>query len=96
MPPELPENLTPFIRDFWVLSTCRGASQAGPTPIPWTAIDQFAERHGYTDNVLTYEDFTCYMHALDSEYLSVIGEEIEKKTKQAESKGKSEPKRSQW
>lgn len=38
----------------------------------------------------------CYMHALDSEYLAVIGEEIEAKQKQAESKGKSEPKRSKW
>ncbi len=74
-------------------------SQAGPTPIPWTAIDQYAERQGYADNVLTYEDFICYTHALDSEYLSVMSEEIEKQQKQAESKGKSksrEPSRSNW
>lgn len=84
VPPPLPGYLEQYIRDFWVLSTCRQASMSGPGPIPWTALDQFAARNGYADDVVLYEDFMSYMMALDSEFIKVTGEEIERKQKQAE------------
>lgn len=63
-------------------------------------MDQYAERCGYADNVLLYEDFLAYMTALDFEYLAVMHEEISKKTKAAESKSNrapaTQPKRSKW
>lgn len=72
---------------------------SGPGPIPWTAIDQYAERHGYTQDVLLYEDFIAYVTAIDLEYLAVINEETQRKQQEAESKGKAQakqPKRSNW
>ena len=62
-------------------------------------MDQYAERNGYTSNVLLYEDFMSYVRALDEEYLNVVSEEMARKQKQAESEGKSQasaPKRSKW
>lgn len=59
---------------------------SGPGPIPWTALDQFATRNGYAADVVLYEDFMAYMMALDSEFIKVTSEEIEKKQKQAEAK----------
>lgn len=72
---------------------------SGPGPIPWTAIDQYAERHGYTQDVLLYEDFMAYVTAIDIEYLAVINEETQRKQQEAENKGKAQakqPKRSNW
>ena len=65
---------------------------SGPGPIPWTAIDQYAERHAYTQDVLLYEDFIAYVTAIDLEYLAVINEETQRKQQEAESKGKAQAK----
>jgi hypothetical protein len=62
---------------------------SGPGPIPWTAIDHYAERQGYTQDVLIYEDFIAYIHALDAEYLAVVQEEMSRKQKEAENKGRA-------
>jgi phosphoketolase len=59
---------------------------SGPGPIPWTALDQYATRYGYDEDIVIYEDFMAYMSALDAEFLKVVGEEIERKQKQAEQK----------
>ena len=70
---------------------------SGPGPIPWTSIDHYADRHGYTQDILIYEDFMAYIHALDIEYLDVVNEEMQANQKAAESKGKAQaPTRSKW
>jgi len=84
VPPPLPDRLVPFIEDYWTLSTCRSFTPGGAGPIPWTAIDQFAERNGYANNILVYEDFIAFIQALDHEYLTVMNEETEKMTRKAE------------
>lgn len=39
-------------------------------------MDQFADRHGFIEDVILYEDFMDYMVAMDSEYTAVCREEI--------------------
>jgi len=39
-----------YLHHFYEASTCRPPSYSGILPIPWTAVDRLAARHGYTDD----------------------------------------------
>lgn len=63
------------------LATTRPPSMAGVLPIPWTAIDRYAERadiNGQDD----FEDFVSYIRSMDQTFLDFH----EKKRKSEESK----------
>lgn len=52
-------------------------------PIPWRAIDRYAERIGLLDDEVEYTDFVEIVQALDVAFLGVINKD----------KSKSEPKK---
>lgn len=87
-PPDLPDYLYSYISDFWVLSTCRAYTTAGPLPIPWDAIDTYARRNGHGQNVRLYEDFMFFIQALDNEWLRVQMEAIQAAKTKAEQQAK--------
>ena len=59
------EELTGVWAAFGELHTCRGIGmEAGP--IPWTAIDRYAERHGIEGD--DFEEFLILVRAMDDEY----------------------------
>lgn len=62
--PTLFPNLAPFYAAFCELSTCRPASMYGTSPIPWTAVMQYAEHHGQDRSDLLY-----LIRAIDREYI---------------------------
>lgn len=45
--PELDRGLALYWVAYCDLSTCRPSSMGGVLPIPWTAIDQYAQRYDY-------------------------------------------------
>jgi hypothetical protein len=98
IPPELPDHLEQYVKDFWQLTTCRNFHQGGSGPIIWTAIDAYAERHGYTDDVDKYEEFMACMTAMDTAYMKHFSESADK-AREGAAKGKKPgpaPKKSQW
>lgn len=50
-------------------------------PIPWRAIDKYAERLGLLDDEVAYDDFVAAINAMDEEYLTVQREQAEVKTR---------------
>lgn len=76
LPPDLDPYLAEYVSHFWELSTDRALGYAGVGPIPWRALDQYAERLGITDDDVLYEDFRSAITALDEEYLLVQAEQI--------------------
>lgn len=50
-----------FFEAFMELHTCRGGMNDGP--IPWTAVDQYCTRHGFSDDL--YEDVLYHVRAVD-------------------------------
>lgn len=75
--PELRDDLVIFWRAYDELSTCRGyAGMSGvPTPIPWTAIDRYAIRHGiHTD---LFDDLVEIVRAMDDAFRTHAMEQIE-------------------
>lgn len=75
--PEMREDLLPFWRAYEDLSTCRGfAGMSGvPTPIPWTAIDRYASRHGFVGDM--FDDLVDITRAMDEEFRAHAMEAIE-------------------
>lgn len=65
--PELFSGLEVYYEAFLELTTCRQVG-FGEGPIPWDAIDRYAERHGIADEE-DYEDFVDMVRALDDAYL---------------------------
>jgi len=47
--PEVPESLGLYRRAFIELQTARPPGMNGPSPIPWTAIHQWAQRNAIED-----------------------------------------------
>ncbi len=78
---------------FELLSTCRQISQGGVGPIPWSAIDQFAQQQGFADDEVAYQDFVHIIQALDEVYLTKKASEIERERKKQS--GKSQTVRAQ-
>lgn len=71
-PPEVAPELLPYLHAFWLLSTTRGVSFGGPLEIPWTAIDQYAQRNGFADDDIDYDTFVEVIHGLDRFFLTHI------------------------
>ena len=76
LPPDIEPGLLEVLDHFWQLSTDRPFTFAGPGPIPWRALDQFAERLGYVGDDVAYNDFIAAIGALDEEFLIVKAEQI--------------------
>lgn len=54
----------------------------GPGPIPWSAIDRWAQRHGITDPD-AFDDLVVLVRAQDDAYLSHHREKADEKRSQA-------------
>ena len=80
---------------FELLSTCRQISQGGVGPIPWAAFDQFAQRQGFADDEIAYNDFVYIMQSLDEVYLTRKAAEIDRERKKAGPNGGPEAVRAQ-
>lgn len=77
IPPEIPDHLNSYVQHFWRLSTCRSVIAPGyPGPIPWVAIDQYANQIGVEDEAL-YDDMVTIIEAMDLAFL----EEVKEKAK---------------
>lgn len=63
-----------LIHAFSELSTCRPSSMGGVAPIPWSAIAEYADRHGLDD---TFIDIVLYA---DSEFITHINKEKKAKS----------------
>ena len=72
IPPEVDEELVPYLRHFWELSTERAAAFSTLLPIPWSSIDQYAKQYGYADDEIDYDDFVTIIRALDETFLNEI------------------------
>lgn len=68
--PETQEWLDYYWRAFLDLSTTRQIGM-GAGPIPWTAINEWAARHGVTD-IDDFEDLAFIVQRLDGEHLRLI------------------------
>ena len=68
---------------FEQLSTCRQVVLGAVGPIPWSAIDQYAQRMGIEDDEIAYDDFVWIIQQLDELFLKRKGEEIEAERKKA-------------
>lgn len=67
--PELRPDLIPFWKAYDELATCRGyAGMSGvPLAIPWTAIDTYAIRHGFTGD--SYDDLVDIIREVDKAFV---------------------------
>lgn len=65
--PDLPPGLDWYVEAFLALASCRPQGMAGPGPIPWTALDRYAQRHGIAG--AEFEIFEVLIAALDSAWL---------------------------
>ena len=43
---------------------------AGAGPIPWHVMDKYAERQGYLEDQVLYDDFIYLIRQLDEEFLA--------------------------
>jgi len=87
IPPELEDNDGRYVNAFWHLSTCRIVGPSGvPGPIPWTAIDQYAERYGfvYFDDI--YDEFVAVISAMDQEFVTHMNKQAELNISKRENK----------
>lgn len=88
VPPDLDPEDQNYIIWFWDLARDRTYTSGGPGPIPWSSCHMYAGTlglHRYED---LYEDFMHAMKAMDSEYIAVVNEEMERQKKEAESRRK--------
>lgn len=85
--PEVPSHLR-FVQDaFSVLGRDRQLGFGGAGPIPWSAIDRYAERFGIDDP----DDFTRFsdlIMAMDGAYMRYQAEAAEREKKAAKVKAK--------
>ena len=77
LPPDLEPHLEEYVDHFWTLSTDRYLGFGAMGPIPWRAIDKYAERTGLLDDEVAYDDFVAAISAMDEEYLTVQREQAE-------------------
>jgi len=72
---------------FEKLSTCRQIVMGAIGPIPWSAIDQYAQRMGVVDDELAYEDFVAIIQELDEAFIERRSKDIAAEKKKAEANG---------
>ena len=65
-----------IIQAYFDLSTCRTIGMS-PGPIPWTAVDLWAERNALS--ATEYEELEFFIRRMDSKYQKLVREESEKK-----------------
>ena len=61
---------------------------SGVGPIPWSAIQQWAQHEGFADDEIAYRDFVYIVQSLDELYLKRKSAEIERERKKASGKSK--------
>jgi len=66
--PEVPQHLAMVWSAFFLLSGDRSIGFEGPGPIPFLAIDRYAERFGLTGDADEFERFVELIRAMDAEY----------------------------
>ena len=81
---------TNILAAFWKLSTCRSTGM-GTGPIPWTAIDTFAVRHGYDVDEIEYSSFVYLITEMDSVFLKYVADENEKEKRRGKSRSVRKP-----
>jgi len=85
---EDPDEALHFVWDaFWNLTTDRQVGFA-TGPIPWTAIDRYADRH-QLHAVDSFERFHALIRAMDSTYLEHRERELENARKEKPPHGHS-------
>jgi len=72
--PEVPFGTQFLLEAFDELSTCRALGFGGAGPIPWTAVQQYAEAHGYDDE--TRDVLLEVVRALDLVYMNWMAERL--------------------
>jgi hypothetical protein len=81
--PELELGLEPYWNAFWALSGDRQiGAMGGVGPIPFTALERWAARHGIAD-ADDFEELERFVRALDGEYIRWAAAETEKRLKAA-------------
>lgn len=78
--PELPAHLRAYLRAYNELDTCRKLGFGAVGPIPWTAIDRYAARHGYLGD--DFDDLVYVLMRMDD-----AARRITQETKGKESQG---------
>ena len=53
---------------FWALSSCRALGMS-IGPIPWSAIDAYARRHGFDEDPQSYDAFMFLIQDMDSVFM---------------------------
>lgn len=74
--PEIPEGAEIFFQHFYDLTTCRQFGDQ-PGPIPWLAIAQYADHHGYVG--AAKEIVIQVMRDMDNTYLEWTAKEIKRR-----------------
>lgn len=70
--PDLAPGLGWYLDAFAELASCRPMAMSGIGPIPWTALDTYARRHGIAGEA--FETFALLIAALDTAWLAHIEE----------------------
>lgn len=78
--PDLPAHLRAYLRAYNELDTCRALGFGAVGPIPWTAIDCYAARHGYLGD--DFDDLVYVLMRMDA-----AARKIAQETKGKESQG---------
>lgn len=84
-PPELLIGAASIWEAFWRLTTTR-QSGMGVGPIPWTAIDRYAQRHAI-DDPDDFDELTELIMTMDQTYLEHVRKEQEAAAKAARRPG---------
>lgn len=88
--PELDFFQARVIRAFEELSSCRQIAMGTVGPIPWVAIDAFADRLGLVEDEIAYADFMYLIRELDEVFLRDKRAEIDREKRKLEAnRGKS-------
>lgn len=82
--PQLLYGLEVYYEAFTELSTCRSIGMA-MGPIPWSAINEYAARHGYVDQGFDY--LVLMVRALDDTFLAYDRSEADRKRVEREGDG---------
>ena len=78
--PTLLDGLGMYMDAFQTLSSCRTFGQGFIGPIPWTAIDRYAERYNIKDEE-SYLLLETYIQKMDDVYTKHITDKMVKKLK---------------
>jgi hypothetical protein len=74
VPPEVPAEMRFYLDAFWTLSTDRTYGM-GIGPIPWSAVDRYAQRLGIADDEVEYTDFVQILQLLDIAFLKQMNKD---------------------